>query len=248
MLRVRERLAIVVPLTLVLIALLLYLNTRLGGEDRRSCCSPCRSRWSARSGSSGSLDYNISIAVWVGHDRAHGARRRDRRLHAALPRPRLRRARARRDGCGRAPTSTRPSSHGAVKRVRPKMMTVTRGVHGLAADHVVDRRRRRRDEADRGADGRRARDVVRCSSCSSTRCSTRSGGVARSAPTPARGDAGAAPSTLPPDGVPSLWSPSGSPRSAPRGGSPPRDSPRIAQHRNDRSHAKDSCVGRSSRA
>ena len=49
------------------------------------------------------------------------------------------------------------------------------GVHGPAADHVVDRHRRRRDEAHRRADGGRAGDVVRRSSCSSTRCSTRSG-------------------------------------------------------------------------
>ena len=46
----RERLKVVLPLTLFLIFLLLYLNTQVGGEDAASSCWPCRSRRSARSG------------------------------------------------------------------------------------------------------------------------------------------------------------------------------------------------------
>jgi Cu(I)/Ag(I) efflux system membrane protein CusA/SilA len=51
MLRAQQRLMIVVPLTLLIIMLIIYLNTRSPSRPPSSC-SPCRSRWSARSGSS----------------------------------------------------------------------------------------------------------------------------------------------------------------------------------------------------
>ena len=50
MLRVRERLKIVVPITLFLIFMLLYMNTKSRRQGAASSCSPCRSRPSAPSG------------------------------------------------------------------------------------------------------------------------------------------------------------------------------------------------------
>ena len=49
MMRAKQRLMIVVPLTLLIILLIIYLNTR-SASRRRSCCSPSRSPWSAPSG------------------------------------------------------------------------------------------------------------------------------------------------------------------------------------------------------
>src|SRR5262249_54667849 len=94
------------------------------------------------------------------HDRAHGTRRRDRRLHAAFPGPRLRRARA----CGAHVYGA--GSRGGDRARRGEARAAEdddrrRGVHGTAADHVVGGRRGGRDEAHRGADGGRAVHVVR---------------------------------------------------------------------------------------
>ncbi len=127
--RVRERLKIVIPLTLVLIALLLYLNTGSGVKTAIvllavpfSLVGAVWLLWW--------LGYNTSIAVWVGmialmgldaetgvfmllfldlayDDRVRaGAMRTERDLEEAIV-------------------------HGAVKRVRPKMMTVTAAFMGL---------------------------------------------------------------------------------------------------------------------
>ena len=83
--RARERLRFVVPLTLAARRAAALLEHAARRSRRRSCCSRCRSRWSARSGCSSLLGYNLSVAVWVGHDRARRARRGDRRRDAALP-------------------------------------------------------------------------------------------------------------------------------------------------------------------
>ena len=64
MLRAKQRLMIVMPLTLLIIILIIYLNTRPPSKPPSSC-SPCRSRWWARSGFY-LLGYNLSVAVWVG--------------------------------------------------------------------------------------------------------------------------------------------------------------------------------------
>ena len=48
--RVRERLKVVLPLTLFLIFLLLYLNTQVDRQDVLIICWRCRSRRWARSG------------------------------------------------------------------------------------------------------------------------------------------------------------------------------------------------------
>ena len=127
--RVRERLKVVLPVTLVLIALLLYLNTGSGVKTAIvllavpfSLVGAVWLLWW--------LGYNTSIAVWVGmialmgldaetgvfmllfldlayDDRVRaGAMRTEHDLEEAIV-------------------------HGAVKRVRPKMMTVTAAFMGL---------------------------------------------------------------------------------------------------------------------
>ncbi len=129
MLRVRERLKLVVPITLVLIFVLLYVNTRsafkavrgdAGGavlRRRRDLALPLPALQR--------LDRRLG-----GHDRAARPRRRDRRLHAAVPRPVLRR-RKRRGLRKTLADLDEAIVHGAVKRVRPKMMTVTAAFMGL---------------------------------------------------------------------------------------------------------------------
>ncbi len=95
-----------------------------------------------------------------GDDRAHGARRGDGHLHAPLPRPRARRS----EGEGAAPQSFGPRRVDHPRRRQEGAAEGDdrlRGVLRPRPDHVVDGRRRRHDEAHRGADGRRPRDVVR---------------------------------------------------------------------------------------
>ena len=92
-----------------------------------------------------------------GHHRARRSERGDRGGDAALPRPRLRRRPRRRaiDDARRAPRSSvrrrgapRPAGGDAERHHRV----------GTVAHHVEHRHRGRRDEADRGADGRRGSD------------------------------------------------------------------------------------------
>jgi Cu(I)/Ag(I) efflux system membrane protein CusA/SilA len=129
MARVRERLLVVVPLTIALIALLLYLNTRSGVKTAIvltavpfSLIGAVWLLWW--------LGYNLSIAVWVGMialmgldaetgvfmllylDLAYDERRQAGTL----------RTRADLDDA---------IVHGAVKRVRPKLMTVVAAFMGL---------------------------------------------------------------------------------------------------------------------
>jgi Cu(I)/Ag(I) efflux system membrane protein CusA/SilA len=129
MLRVRERLKVVVPLTLATIFALLYLNTRSAVKAAIvmlavpfSAVGAVWLMWA--------LDYNVSIAAWVGMvalmgldaetgvfmllflDLAHDEARATGRL------------RSRAD-------LVEAVIHGAVKRVRPKMMTVTAAFMGL---------------------------------------------------------------------------------------------------------------------
>jgi Cu(I)/Ag(I) efflux system membrane protein CusA/SilA len=129
MLRVRQRLKVVVPITLFTIAVLLYLNTKSAVKAGIvllavpfSAVGAVWLMWL--------LDYNVSIAAWVGmialmgldaetgvfmllfldlsyeEARAGGRLRSLRDLHEAIV-------------------------HGAVKRVRPKMMTVAAAMMGL---------------------------------------------------------------------------------------------------------------------
>lgn len=129
MLRVRERLKIVVPVTLFLIFLLLYLNTRSTAKAGLvmlavpfSMIGAVWYLWL--------LGYNVSIAVWVGIiallgldaetgvfmllflDLSHDEAARAGRLRNAAE-------------------LDEAIIHGAVKRVRPKMMTVAAAMMGL---------------------------------------------------------------------------------------------------------------------
>jgi len=129
MARVRERLVIVVPLTIALIALLLYLNTRSGVKTAIvltavpfSLIGAVWLLWA--------LDYNLSIAVWVGMIALMGLDAEtgvfmllyldlayDERV---------------RGGTMRTRTDLEDAVvHGAVKRVRPKLMTVVAAFMGL---------------------------------------------------------------------------------------------------------------------
>ena len=109
MLRVRERLKIVVPLTLFLIFFLLYMNTKSAVKtaDRhaRRAVLAGRRGVAAVGARLQHLDRGLGR-----HDRPHGPRRRDRRLHAPLPRPLLRRGQAQGPPDEPRRPRTRPSS------------------------------------------------------------------------------------------------------------------------------------------
>jgi Cu(I)/Ag(I) efflux system membrane protein CusA/SilA len=129
MLRVRERLKVVVPLTLATILFLLYLNTRSGMKAAIvmlavpfSAVGAVWLMWA--------LDYNVSIAAWVGMIALMGLDAEtgvfmllflDLAYDEAKANGRLR---------SRAEL-VEAIVHGAVKRVRPKMMTVTAAFMGL---------------------------------------------------------------------------------------------------------------------
>jgi Cu(I)/Ag(I) efflux system membrane protein CusA/SilA len=129
MLRVRERLKIVVPITLFLIFFLLYMNTRSAFKAAVVMLavpfSVVGAVWMMYI-----LGYNVSIAAWVGMialmgldaetgvfmllflDLSYDEAKRENRLGSLT---------ALKDAI----------IHGAVKRVRPKMMTVTAAMMGL---------------------------------------------------------------------------------------------------------------------
>jgi copper/silver efflux system protein len=129
MLRVRERLKLVVPLTLLTIFFLLYMNTKSAVKAGIvmlavpfSVVGAVWLMWA--------LDYNVSIAAWVGMIALMGLDAEtgvfmllflDLSYDDARARGRLR---------SRADLEE-AIVHGAVKRVRPKMMTVTAAFMGL---------------------------------------------------------------------------------------------------------------------
>ncbi|MDM7995800.1 MAG: efflux RND transporter permease subunit, partial [Acidobacteriota bacterium] len=129
MIRVRERLVIVVPITLFLIFALLYMNTKSAMKASIvmlavpfSLIGAVWLMWI--------LDYNISIAAWVGMialmgldaetgvfmllflDLSYADAKRKLRLRSKAD-------------------LVEAVIHGAVKRIRPKMMTVTAAFMGL---------------------------------------------------------------------------------------------------------------------
>ncbi len=129
MLRVRERLKLVVPLTLFLITLLLYMNTRsmvkTGIVLLAVPFSLIGAIWLLWL-----LDYNISIAVWVGMIALMGLDAEtgvfmllflDIAYKDTVKRGQMRNEEDLREAI----------IHGAVKRVRPKMMTVMAALVGL---------------------------------------------------------------------------------------------------------------------
>ena len=151
--RVRERLKFVLPLTLFLIFLLLYLNTRSTAKTMIVLLavpfSAIGAIWLLYL-----LGYNMSIGVWVGLialmgvdaetgvfmllylDLAFDERRLAGRMNSVAD---LREA----------------IMHGAVKRIRPKVMTVATMFVGLAPIMWSHGRGRGCDEAHRRADDRR---------------------------------------------------------------------------------------------
>ena len=157
--RARARLVLVLPLTLLLVALLLYWNTGSLVETGIvllavpfSLIGAVWLLWA--------LDYNLSVAVWVGVIALAGLdaqtgvvmllyltlahRKRERagpHAHAGRPRGGHRRGRG-------APHPPEADDGGGDDR-------------GPAAAALEQRPRRRRDEAHRGADGGRARQLVR---------------------------------------------------------------------------------------
>jgi Cu(I)/Ag(I) efflux system membrane protein CusA/SilA len=129
MLRVRERLKLVVPITILLIAFLLHANT--GSATKAGIVllavpfSAVGAVWLMRL-----LEYNVSIASWVGMIALMGLDAEtgvfmllflDLSFAEARERGRLRDRSELEDAI----------VHGAVKRVRPKMMTVTAAFLGL---------------------------------------------------------------------------------------------------------------------
>ena len=129
MLRVRERLKVVLPLTLFLITLLLYLNTRSAVKTAIVLLAVPFSLVGAVWLLYG-LGYNISIAVWVGMIALMGLDAEtgvfmllfldlayDERVRAGKMRT--------------ASDLEEAIIHGAVRRVRPKLMTVAAAFMGL---------------------------------------------------------------------------------------------------------------------
>ena len=129
MIRVRERLKLVVPITLVLIFFLLYANTRSAVKTSIVLLavpfSVIGAVWLLFL-----LHYNVSIAVWVGMIALMGLDAEtgvfmllflDLSWNEAAAAGRLSTPEERREAI----------VHGAVKRVRPKLMTVTCAIAGL---------------------------------------------------------------------------------------------------------------------
>ena len=129
MIRVKERLKIVLPLTLFIICLLLYLNTKSAVKTGIvmlavpfSLIGAVWLLWI--------LGYNVSIAVWVGMIALMGLDAEtgvfmllflDLAYHEAIQKGKMRSERDLEEAI----------IHGAVKRVRPKMMTVMAAFMGL---------------------------------------------------------------------------------------------------------------------
>jgi Cu(I)/Ag(I) efflux system membrane protein CusA/SilA len=129
MLRVRERLKFVVPLTIVLIFLLLYMNTRSAVKSGIvmlavpfSLVGAVWLLWA--------LDYNVSIAVWVGMIALMGLDAETGVFMLLFLD--LSYAEAARAGRMNTTADLREAIvHGAVRRIRPKLMTVAAAFMGL---------------------------------------------------------------------------------------------------------------------
>jgi Cu(I)/Ag(I) efflux system membrane protein CusA/SilA len=129
MLRVKERLKLILPLTLVVIFALLYLNTRSAFKTTLVMLavpfSAVGAVWLLAA-----LGYNVSIAVWVGMIALMGLDAETgvfMLLFLDLSHDEARRAgRLRSDA-----ELVEAIIHGAVKRVRPKAMTVCAAMLGL---------------------------------------------------------------------------------------------------------------------
>ena len=129
MLRVRERLKIVVPVTLFLIFVLLYMNTGSAAKTGLVLLAVPFSMVGAV-GLLWVLDYNLSIAVWVGIIALLGLDAETgvfMLLYLDLSYEDARR----RGQLNRPGALEEALVHGAVKRIRPKLMTVLTSMIGL---------------------------------------------------------------------------------------------------------------------
>jgi len=129
MMRVRERLKIVVPITLVLIFVLLYANTRSAFKASIVMLavpfSAIGAIWLFYV-----LDYNVSVAAWVGMIALLGLDAETGVFMLLFLDLSYDEAKA--DGKLRTPAELDEAIlHGAVKRARPKMMTVAAAFMGL---------------------------------------------------------------------------------------------------------------------
>jgi Cu(I)/Ag(I) efflux system membrane protein CusA/SilA len=129
MIRVRERLKLVVPITIFLIFFLLYMNTKSAVKAGIvmlavpfSVVGAVCLMWA--------LDYNVSIAAWVGMIALMGLDAETGVFMLLFLDLSWEEARAR-GKLGSAAELHEAIVHGAVKRVRPKMMTVAAAMMGL---------------------------------------------------------------------------------------------------------------------
>ncbi len=129
MLRVRERLQVVIPVTLLLIFLLLFMNTRSSFKSLLVMAtvpfSAIGAIWLFYL-----LDFNVSIAAWVGVIALLGLDAETAVFMLLFLDLSIDDAR-RRGALGTARELDEAIFHGAVKRARPKMMTVFAAVLGL---------------------------------------------------------------------------------------------------------------------
>ena len=156
--RVKERLKVVLPLTLLLIFLLLYLNTRSVTKTMIIALavpfSAIGAVWFLYL-----LGYNMSVGVWVGMIALLGV---DAETGVfMLLYLDLAYEQARKEGRLRNLAELREAIiHGAVKRIRPKFMTVATDFIGLIPIMWATGRRLGRHEADRRAADRRRVHLV----------------------------------------------------------------------------------------
>ena len=152
--RVKQRLLLVVPLTLFLIFLLLYLNTR---SITKTMIIILAVPFSAV----GRHLVPVSAGLQPEHrglgraDRPAGGGCGNRHLHAPLPRPGLRPGQDRKGGSGPCPICTSAIVEGAAKRIRPKFMTAATLFLGLIPIMWAIGHRRRRHETHRRPHDRR---------------------------------------------------------------------------------------------
>ena len=151
--RAGQRLMYVIPITLAIIAVLLYLNARSLAKVLIvltavpfSLLGAFLLLWL--------LGYHLSVAVWVGIIALAGVDAETGMVMLLYLDVSF--EHWKRDGRMNSLQDLEGAvMEGAVQRVRPKMMTVLAILLGLFAHHVVERNWVRRHEAHRGADGGR---------------------------------------------------------------------------------------------
>ena len=176
--RAERRLALVIPLTLLLIAAIIYASRKSVGETLLVLAGApfalTGAVWLLYA-----LDYNLSIAVWVGVIALAGLYAETATVLLLYLDLAMREQRERGLLTDRAALARRdPRWHGATHT--PDTHDDRNGRHRAAADHVEHRRRRRRDEAHRGRPWSAASSLPVRSCSSSSRPSTTCGRRARS--------------------------------------------------------------------